>query len=172
MRLFQVALANADLEMGKLLLARGANPLGIPLSGGVTNLMLAAGPSPSGSLGVMTIDAERSNHEAFELVKLLYSLGASDVNALDEVGATALHAAAKRGSKEIVQFLVDHGAKLDVETTFGWTALDTARGYRDYLGVGRRQLRSGEVADMSPFIEKLMKDRGLPTEHFAQAAAK
>ncbi|MGL1102774.1 ankyrin repeat domain-containing protein, partial [Vibrio parahaemolyticus] len=71
---------------------------------------------------------------------------------------TAIHGAAKRGSKEIVQFLVDHGGKLDIETTFGWTALDTARGYRDYLGVGRRELKTGAVTeDMAPFIEKLMK---------------
>jgi ankyrin repeat protein len=162
MSLFQLALMNADLEMGKLLLAKGANPTE-PL-GKVTALMLAAGPTPTANL---TVNGEASNHEAFELVKMIYDLGATDVNAVDEQGATALHAAAKRGSTEIIQFLVDHGAKLDIDTTFGWSPLDTARGYRDFLGVGRRDLSRGRMQpEVAAFVEKLMKDRGLPTEHF------
>ena len=162
MSLFQLALMNADLEMGKLLLAKGANATA-PF-GKVTALMLAAGPTPTANL---TVNGAASNHEAFELVKLIYDHGATDVNAVDDTGATALHAAAKRGSTEIIQFLVDHGAKLDVDTTFGWSPLDTARGYRDFLGVGRRDLARGRMQpEVAAFVEKLMKDRGLPTEHF------
>jgi ankyrin repeat protein len=166
--LFQLALMNADPEIAKLLLAKGAKPI-TPLDKGVTTLMLAAGPSPTGNEGLSTA----SNHDAFELVKMVYDLGATDVNATDESGATALHAAARRGSKEIIQFLVDHGAKLDVNTNFGWTPLDAARGYRDYLGVGRRVMRGIAMQpDVASFIEKLMKDRQLPTEHFTSVAAK
>ena len=36
-------------------------------------------------------------------------------------GDTALHGAALRGAKDIVQFLVDKGAKLDVVNKIGWT---------------------------------------------------
>jgi ankyrin repeat protein len=170
--LIQLALGQSDLEMFKLLLAKGANPLA-PLPKGVTPLMLAAGPAITNGRDIITIESERENHEAFELVKLVYSLGSTDVNAVDEVGATALFAAAKRGSKEIIQFLVDRGAKLDVETTFGWTALDVARGYRDFLGVGRRQMKTGAITeDTAAFIEKLMKERGLPTEHYPSGAPK
>src|SRR5262249_53679210 len=157
---FQLALQNADVEMAKLLLAFGAKPLG-STGNGKTALMLAAG------LNVDRGVSPGSNQEAFELVKTIYDLGDTNVNAADEMGSAALHAAAQRGSKEIIQFLVDKGARLDVSTAFGWTPLDVARGYRNYLGVGRRVMRNvapqPEVADL---IEKLMKERELETEHF------
>jgi len=38
-------------------------------------------------------------------------------------GCTALHAAVVSGQPSIVQYLVDHGAKLDVKTKSGWTSL-------------------------------------------------
>jgi ankyrin repeat protein len=158
--LFQLALQNADVEMGKLLLDRGAQP-NAPLKSHKTPLMLAAG------LNVDRGVSPGTNAEAFQLVQLVYELGFRDVNAVDDMGSTALHAAAQRGSKEIIQFLVDKGAKLDVTTTFGWTPLDFARGYRDYLGVGRRVMRNiAPQPEVAAFVEKLMKDRGLPTEHF------
>ena len=43
------------------------------------------------------------------------------MNAVDANGDTALHGAAHRGSNEIVQFLVEKGAKLDVVNKLGWT---------------------------------------------------
>jgi ankyrin repeat protein len=157
---FQLALQNADVEMAKLLLAAGAKPLG-STGNGKTALMLAAG------LNIDRGVSPGSNQEAFELVKTIYALGDTNVNAADQMGSTALHAAAQRGSKEIIQFLVDKGARLDVSTTFGWTPLDVARGYRNYLGVGRRVMRNvAPQPDVAALIEKLMKERGLDTEHF------
>jgi ankyrin repeat protein len=157
---FQLALQNADVEMAKLLLAFGAKPLG-STGNGKTALMLAAG------LNVDRGVSPGSNQEAFELVKTIYDLGDTNVNAADEMGSTALHAAAQRGSKEIIQFLVDKGARLDVSTAFGWTPLDVARGYRNYLGVGRRVMRNvAPQAEVAALIEKLMKERELETEHF------
>jgi ankyrin repeat protein len=162
--LFQLALQNADVEMAKLLLQRGAKPLG-STANHKTALMIAAG------LNVDRGVSPGTNPEAFELVKLIYELGDRDVNAVDDMGSTALHAAAQRGSKEIIQFLVDKGAKLDVTTDFGWTPLDFARGYRDYLGVGRRVMRNvAPQPEVAAFIEKLMTERGLPTEHFPTTA--
>ena len=157
---FQIALQNADVDMAKLLLSHGAKPLG-KTGNGKTNLMIAAG------LNVDRGVSPGTNNEAFELVKLIYELGDRDVNAVDDMGSTALHAAAQRGSKEIIQFLVDKGAKLDVNTSFGWMPLDFARGYRNYLGVGRRVMRNiAPQPEVAAFMEKLMKDRGLETEHF------
>jgi ankyrin repeat protein len=147
-------------------LARGAKPLG-STGNGKTALMLAAG------LNVDRGVSPGTNHEAFELVKLIYELGDKDVNAVDDMGSTALHAAAQRGSKEIIQFLVDKGARLDVSTSFGWTPLDVARGYRNYLGVGRRVMRNvAPQPEVAAFVEKLMKDRGLETEHFSPTKQK
>ena len=56
----------------------------------------------------------------FEAVRICYEQG-NDVNAVDVNGDTALHGAAHRGSNEIVQFLVERGAKLDVVNKLGWT---------------------------------------------------
>ncbi len=161
---FQIALQNADVDMAKLLLAHGAKPLG-KTGSGKTNLMIAAG------LNIDRGVSPGTTNETFELVKLMYELGDTDVNAVDDMGSTALHAAAQRGSKETIQFLVDKGARLDVNTSFGWTPLDFARGYRNYLGVGRRVMRNiAPQPDVAAFVEKLMKDRGLETEHFPTAA--
>ncbi len=43
-------------------------------------------------------------------------------------GCTALHAAVVSGQPSIVQYLVDHGAKLDAKTKSGWTPLMLAGG--------------------------------------------
>jgi len=43
-------------------------------------------------------------------------------------GSTALHAAVVSGQASIVQYLVDHGAKLDAKTKSGWTPLMMAGG--------------------------------------------
>ena len=43
-------------------------------------------------------------------------------------GSTALHAAVVSGQPSIVQYLVDHGAKLDAKTRTGWTPLMMAGG--------------------------------------------
>jgi len=43
-------------------------------------------------------------------------------------GITPLHAAVVSGQPSIVQYLVDHGAKVDVKTKLGWTPLMMAQG--------------------------------------------
>jgi ankyrin repeat protein len=43
-------------------------------------------------------------------------------------GSTALHAAVVSGQPSIVQFLIDHGAKVDAKTRLGWTPLMMANG--------------------------------------------
>jgi hypothetical protein len=44
------------------------------------------------------------------------------------MGLTALHGAANRGSDEIIRFLLDKGAKLDVRDKEGRTPLNWAEG--------------------------------------------
>ena len=57
---------------------------------------------------------------ALEAVKLALELG-NNVNAADNDGLTAMHGAAYMGSNLLVQYLFDHGARLDVRNRRGWT---------------------------------------------------
>jgi ankyrin repeat protein len=103
-----------DVPYMKLLLEYKADPM-LKTNEGATPLMAAAG------VGIWhTGESAGTNAEAFEAVKLAQELG-NDVNAADANGDTALHGAALRGSKEIVQFLVDKGAKIDAVNKIGWT---------------------------------------------------
>ena len=70
--------------------------------------------------------------EVLEAVQVLLDLGA-DVNAVDNNGETAMHAAAYKNLPKVVKFLAAKGAKIDVwntEDKFGWTPLAIAVGYR------------------------------------------
>jgi hypothetical protein len=61
--------------------------------------------------------------DAFAIVKMLVERGAA-VNEANERGETALYGAAFLGNDQIIRFLVDSGAKLDVKTRTGRTILD------------------------------------------------
>jgi len=62
-----------------------------------------------------------------EAVELCLELG-MDVNAVNSMGLTAVFGAANRGSDDIIELLVDHGARLDVADNEGRTPLDWAHG--------------------------------------------
>jgi ankyrin repeat protein len=61
-------------------------------------------------------------------VKYCLELGA-EINARDMFGYSALHAAAYRGDKELVKFLIEQGARLDAVTIFGDNVTDMANGF-------------------------------------------
>ena len=104
---FLRASQSGDLVLMKLLLAHGADPK-IDTVLHVTALEVAAG------IGwVEGITYEWSPAATLEAVKMLLDLGL-DVNAQADTGRTALHGAAHKGRTDIIQVLVDHGAKLDV----------------------------------------------------------
>ena len=104
---FLRASQSGDLELMKLLLARGADPA-IPTVLGVTALQVAAG------IGwVEGITYEWSKQATLDAVKLLIELGL-DVNVQADTGRTALHGAAHKGRADVIQILADRGAKLDV----------------------------------------------------------
>src|SRR5206468_11793069 len=69
-----------------------------------------------------------SEEQALEVVKLLVEGLGADVNAVNDVGETAMHAAAYRGANSVVQYLYDKGAKLDVVALDGRTLLIIADG--------------------------------------------
>jgi ankyrin repeat protein len=111
----------ADIPYMQLLLDYGADA-SIATAEGATPLMAAAG------VGIWQVGENAgTNEEAFEAVKICYEYG-NNVNAVDVNGDTALHGAAHRGANEIVSFLVDQGAKLDVVDVIGWSPLTIAHG--------------------------------------------
>ncbi len=68
-----------------------------------------------------------SKEGLMEAVKLCLEKGA-DVNAVNSMGFTALTGAVNRGSNDSVEFLVNHGARLDVTDKEGRTLQDWAEG--------------------------------------------
>ena len=118
---FLTAALSGDLTVMRLLLAHGADPH-IPTVAGTTALMAAAGVN-----WVFYQTYDEGPEKLLEAVELCYSLG-MDVNAVNSMGLTALHGAANRGSDDIIRFLVDKGAKLDVKDKEGRTPLTWAEG--------------------------------------------
>ncbi len=104
---FLRAAQSGDLELLKLLVARGADPK-INTRLGVTPLAVAAG------IGwVESVTREHSTAETVEAVKYLLSLGI-DPNFQADTGRVALHGAAHKGATEVVKVLVAAGAGMDV----------------------------------------------------------
>ncbi len=104
---FLRASQSGDVELMKLLLARGADPK-IATELGVTALHVAAG------IGwVEGITYEWSEKDTLNAVRMLLDLGL-DPNSQADTGRVALHGAAHKGRSAVVQILADHGAKLDV----------------------------------------------------------
>jgi ankyrin repeat protein len=123
---FLLASQTADAELMKTLAALGADPL-LPNADNSTPLIVAAGlatRSPGEDAG--------TESEVLEAVQAALDLGA-DINAIDNNGETAMHAAAYKNLPKVVKFLASKGAKIDVwnrPDKFGWTPLAIAVGYR------------------------------------------
>jgi uncharacterized protein len=104
---FLRASQSGDIVLMKLLLAHGADPK-IDTALHVTALQVAAG------IGwVEGITYEWSPASTLEAVKMLLDLGLNP-NAQADTGRTAVHGAAHKGRSDVVQVLVDHGARLDI----------------------------------------------------------
>jgi ankyrin repeat protein len=118
---FLTASLAADLPVMRLLLKYKADP-SIGTFEGTTPLMAAAGVN-----WVYDQTFDEGPAARLEAVKLCFELG-NDVNAINSMGVTALMGAANRGSDDIITFLVEKGAKLDVKDKEGRTALTWAEG--------------------------------------------
>ena len=121
---FLLAARTADVELMRLLVKSGADPL-LPNEDLTTPLMAAAGCgtySPGEDPG--------TESEALEAVKLAWELG-GDVNAVDEKGDTAMHGAAYKFFPSVVRFLAEKGARVEVfnfQDEFGYDPLTIAEG--------------------------------------------
>jgi uncharacterized protein len=118
---FLLAAKAADVELMRLFLANGTDPT-IATYNHITPLMAAAGISWASNQDLAT------ESQVLETVKLIVNELGADVNALNDFGETAMHAAAYRGANSVVQFLYDKGAKLDVTAKDGRTPLIVADG--------------------------------------------
>ena len=108
---------DTTLEIMRVLLTAGAS-FDLATDDGTTPLMAASG------LGSQ-IGARAPS--AVEAVKILLEAGA-DVRAVNEAEFTALHGAAFRGSNEIIEHLLAHGADIDAEDFRGRTPYRIAEG--------------------------------------------
>jgi ankyrin repeat protein len=118
---FLLAAKAADVEVMRVLLAHGADP-GIGTEERITPLMAAAG------IAWASNQDRASERQVLDAVTLLVDELGADVNAISDLGETAMHAAAYRGANSVVQYLFDKGAKLDVVAKDGRTPLIVADG--------------------------------------------
>lgn len=118
---FLLAAKSADVEVMRLLLANGADP-NINTVDNITPLMAAAG------IGWASNQDRATEAQVLDAVRLLVQERHADVNAVSDIGETAMHAAAYRGANSVVQYLFDKGAKLDVVAKDGRTPLIIADG--------------------------------------------
>jgi len=157
------AAQSGDLALMKLLLAHGADPKA-KNDYGDTALSAVAG------IGwVEGVTYDHSSEESLEVAKMLLDLGV-DVNSQNRDLRTPLMGAAHKGRTNMIQLLVDRGAKLDTrdkgsrDTDKGgaviaghqWIALDYADGL---VRVGVQSANPHPEA--AKLIRKLMSDRGM-----------
>jgi ankyrin repeat protein len=110
-----------DTAVMTILLAKGADPK-LTTKEGSTAFMFAAG------VGYRDKNTRGTEPAALEAVKLAFTTTNPDINQANSKGETALHGAALRGADTIVQYLIEHGAKINAKMKQGFTPLDVAMG--------------------------------------------
>ena len=182
---FWLAARFLEVEMMRVLAAAGADPR-LPSRDGTTPLMAAAGqgynrgggsafirdrrdfssynPVESAALGSTIPPAEeRMAHDAVEAA---LELGA-DVDAANDAGDTALHAAASHGMNSVIELLTSRGADLRAENRRGDTPLALAV-YADGIG-GDRFVREDTAALLRSLAgAEVPEDAGVDVAHPAR----
>ncbi|MGH9593239.1 MAG: ankyrin repeat domain-containing protein, partial [Bryobacteraceae bacterium] len=158
---FLRAAQSGDVELMKLLLAKGANPK-INTARNVSALEVASGVG-----WVEGVTFEWSPQENLEAVKMCLDL-CIDPNGADEDGRAPLHGAAHKGRNDVIQLLVDRGARLDQhdhgsrDTVNGdmkgvtWVPLHYAEGL---VRVGVQSAKAHP--ETAAFIKTLMAKQGM-----------
>ena len=161
---FVRAAQSSDVALMKLLLARGADPKIVSDFGD------SALTASTGIGWVEGVTYERSPKENLEAVRMLLDLGL-DPNWANKDGRTPLMGAAHKGRNDVIQLLVDRGAKLDTRDKGSrdtgnvtskiagktWIAVDYADGL---VRVGVQSAVPHPEA--GALIRKMMTDRGMP----------
>ena len=153
---------SADLELVRLLLAKGADPA-IVSKDNETMVEAAA------ALGfIQGYSKGKPAAERLEVVKLFVGLGA-DVNAADDYGITPLMAAANMGDTKIIRYLVDVGADLGAydlgkknDGAFG-ASVEPLMPVDYAIGVGTFVPNNAVIIheDAVALMTRLMKEKGI-----------
>lgn len=143
---FYRAAFSADVTTMKLLLENGADPK-IETEQGTTPLMAAAGIN-----WVLQQSYTESDEAIVEAVKFCLELG-TDINHQNSMGLAAIHGAANRSSDNLIQFLAEHGAKLDLKDKEGRTPYVWAEGV--FLATNAPMAKPSSMA----LIKKLLGEK-------------
>jgi ankyrin repeat protein len=141
-----LAASRGNVQTVRALLDGGADPFMTTEKGTAPLHVATWGGSPYA--GDWTEDEKKN---LLEVTKLLVATGA-DVNSKGEHEWTPLHGAAYKGVDGVVQFLVEHGARIDVFDEYGQTPLSIANavitvGSKDFYYQSSRVLRKS-TADL------------------------
>ena len=126
---FLLAAAATDIPMMQLLMKYKAD-IHKSTSENVTPFMAATQAACTGTCAYQeggNVASKQDVEKALNAVRFLMEQGV-DVNHADNKGRTAMHIAAFTGSDPVVQFLADHGARVDVKNLYGETPWSMASG--------------------------------------------
>ena len=158
---FFLAADVADVEIMRILLARGADPLMTAVNK-TTPLVVASGLLSRDGEGEVDVE------DRTKAAQLLIELG-TDINAANTLGNTAMHAAAIMGHDPIVKLLAEHGANLSPKNKFGETPLTYAKGFFfviDVLGPGHDTTKKllAELGAVDPVTVRVLPSARGATE--------
>jgi ankyrin len=140
---FSRAAWNGDIEVMRLLLEHGADPQVVTEKGETALLLLAGAGWPLGQGYI------RSEEEVTAALDLLVEELGMDVNAATTEGITPVIGAIFKGDNFVVQYLVDHGARLDVKDAKGRDVITWAQGIA---------ANEGQPPRPQPETEKLVRE--------------
>jgi ankyrin repeat protein len=191
---------SADVEMVKMLLARGADinytnkygwtallkaldnrknwitvtPVLIKSGADVNATLKSNGYTP---LWKAIGKISKNRNAAVDIIKLLLSKGA-DVNApyiskkASYSGETPLMSASKKGAADVVKLLLSHGANVSARTGAGKTALDYARQKGHQEVVKLLDTKGAQAPSATPVQKKAKADSRQPVDKSAKSKSK
>jgi ankyrin repeat protein len=141
---------NGDIEVMRYLLEHGADPMAVTDKGETALLLLAGAGWPLGQGYI------RSPEEVMTALDLLVNELGMDVNAATTEGVTPLMGAVFKGTNDVAEFLIEHGAKLDAEDAEGRSVFRWTLGVAANMGQPPRPQPDAEA-----LIRSELESRGL-----------
>ena len=174
---FWLAASYGDVEIMRILVGKGADPL-MTSNDGTTPLMVAAGADSvegQDKYGRRSFgDSTPLQETALEAVKLCLELG-NDINATNEDDQTALHGAVYLGGTLLVPFLVEHGASINAINKRGQTPWTIASQGEYRAGSFYTHKETAQVleelgadtslgSDLGSDFQQVLRERDLPEQ--------